>query len=67
MRFTSIITNLREQRKTLLEESKKKKRRGSRSNKPTKRSKTLSFDSPELETLFNSMPRELQDLIKKGE
>jgi hypothetical protein len=64
-RFTVIIQNLRLARKALLEESRAKKTRKKSSRK--KKSVKMTFDSPELEKLFNTMPKGMQDLIKKGE
>lgn len=60
-RFSSIIETLRVDRIELLKSSKKRRKKGS--SKP-KRKEKLSFDSPELEKIFNKMPKDMQDYIK---
>lgn len=62
-RFTSIVTNLHLVRLSMLAES--RARRASRITKP-KIIKKISFDSPELEAIFNGMPEDMRELIKKG-
>lgn len=62
-RFSSIIEEVRSRRALLLIKKRPSMRKGSkRKVKATK----LSFDSPELEALFNKMPKEMQDLVRKG-
>ena len=64
-RFTNIIANLHLARSAVLQESRQRRRTGG-SAKP-KAPKKLSFDSPELEAIFNALPKDMQDLVKKGE
>ena len=64
-RFTDVISKLRIERAELVKENRAKKaRRGG--SKKKKSPRKMSFDSPELEAIFNGMPEECKDLIRKG-
>lgn len=62
-RFSSIVENLRERREKLLEESKKRRRAKGAPRK--KREKKIEFESKMLEELFNKMPKDMQEALRK--
>lgn len=63
-RFEQIVSNLREERQLIVANSSHKKKRKAAKN--PKQQKKLTFDSPELEAIFNSMPDDCKDLIRYG-
>lgn len=63
-RFYEIIQNLRNARLETLEQA--KKRRASSSTKASKPLKKIEFESPELNAIFTTMPKEIQDIMKKA-
>ena len=67
-RFTEIILKLRTARQKQLEESQKRSRTSGKSKSPKKKKslKKIVFDNPELQKLFDRMPDDCQDLIRKG-
>lgn len=62
-RFSSIIDELREKRAKLLEESKRK--RGGGAPRKKKKERKIEFESPMLEEIFNKMPRDVQEMLRK--
>lgn len=62
-RFSSIIDGLREKRAKLLEESKKKRRAKGAPRKKVMRK--IEFESPMLEEIFNAMPKDMQEALRK--
>ena len=60
-RFTQIVNHLRGERLLLL--SKGKKRR--RAKAPSRKSKKITFDNPDLERIFNAFPKDVQEMLKK--
>ena len=64
-RFNDIIDGLHAMRIKLVEDNRAKRRKGA-SKKRIKPPKKITFDSPELEAIFNAMPEECKDLIRKG-
>ena len=63
-RFTEIIQKLRVARLEQLEKAKKK--RATRKTSKKKAPKKIKFDNPELQALFDKMPNDCKDLIRKG-
>ena len=63
-RFSSIIDDLREKREALLEES-RKKRRAKGAPRKKKEEKKIEFESEMLEKIFNDMPRDMQEMLRK--
>ncbi len=62
-RFSSIIIDLREKRGKLLEES--KKRRAKKGSPRKKKEKKIVFESKMLEEIFNKMPKDMQEALRK--
>lgn len=62
-RFSSIIDDLRSKREKLLDDS--KKRREKKGSPRKKKIRKIEFESPMLEEIFNSMPKDMQDLLRK--
>ena len=62
-RFSSIIVELREKRGKLLEES--KKRRAKQGSPRKKKEKKIVFESKMLEEIFNEMPKNMQEALRK--
>lgn len=62
-RFSSIIDGLREKRAKLLEESRKKRRKKGAPRK--KVMKKIEFESSMLEEIFNKMPKDMQEMLRK--
>jgi len=62
-RFSSIIDDLREKREKLLEESKKKRRKKGTPRKRVMRK--IEFESPMLEKIFNEMPKDMQEMLRR--
>ncbi len=65
-RFTEIIKNLRIARLLQLQESQKKRSVKGTGTKKKKATKKLIFDNPQLQKLFDTMPEDCKDLIRKG-
>lgn len=63
-RFTSIIARLHHERLSILNESRERRARASAPR--AKKQAKISFDSPELEAIFNGLPDDMKELIKKG-
>ena len=62
-RFGPIVNRLRSERILLLSAGKKKRAKGL--SKPRK-SKKIIFDNPELERIFNSFPKDMQEMLRKA-
>jgi len=62
-RFSSIVDELRVKREALLEESKRKKRKKGAPRK--KAQKKIEFESPMLEEIFNKMPKDMQEMLRR--
>ena len=65
-RFNDIIDGLHAMRIKLVEDNRAKRRKKGASKKRIKSPKKITFDSPELEAIFNAMPEECKELIRKG-
>lgn len=60
-RFSSIIDSLRLQRLEIIK--KKPRKAGVRKKKDPPK---MTFESPELERIFNAMPEDCKELIRRG-
>jgi len=65
-RFKDIIDRLHATRIKLVEDNRARKRKKGGGGRKKKAPRKITFDSPELEEIFNSMPEECKELIRKG-
>ncbi len=62
-RFSSVVDDLRLERAKLLEESKKKRRKKGAPRRKVMRK--IEFESPMLEKIFNEMPKDMQEMLRR--